>query len=76
MKIKISSEQELVEVAEELIHIVTNLRKFTKLWNESYGAELKRKKQYYEKRADELIERLQVKEHKHPESIKIEVCQK
>lgn len=73
MKIKISSEQELVNVAEELIHVIANLRKFTRLWEETHGVDLKARKKYYEKEADALIERLKVTEHKHPSEIKIEV---
>lgn len=73
MKIKIKSEEELVNVTEELIHVIANLRKFTKLWEESYGVELKKKKKHYEKRADDLIERIQVPDHVRQYEIKIEV---
>jgi len=73
MKIKIHSEEELVQVAAELIHALANLRKFTKLWDESHGVDLKRQKKYYEAKADELIERLQVPEHRNPEQVKIEI---
>lgn len=73
MKILIRDEQELVNVAEELIHVIANLRKFTRLWEETHGVDLKARKKYYEKEADTLIERLKVTEHKHPSEIKIEV---
>jgi hypothetical protein len=73
MKIKIQGEQELVKTTEELIHILANLRKFTKLWNETHGVELKARKKYYEDQADQLIERLQVEDHRNPEQVKIEV---
>lgn len=76
MKIKITSEQELVNVAEELIHVIANLRKFTRLWEETHGVDLKARKKYYEKQADALIERLKVNEHTHPSEIKIEVNEK
>lgn len=71
MKVKIKNEEELVKVAEELIHILTNLRKYTKLWEESYGVVLKTKKKNFEKRADELIERIQAPEHTRRDEINI-----
>lgn len=73
MIIKINSEEELISVATEALHIISNLRKFTKLWEETHGTVLKERKKYYERKADELIQKLQVAEHKHPEQIKIEV---
>lgn len=73
MRIIISNEQELVNVATELAHVLCNLRHFTKLWNESHGFELKQRKTYYEQKADELLKRLQVTEHRQSNQIKIEV---
>lgn len=73
MLIKINSEEELISVATELAHCLCNLRKFTKLWEQDHGVELKARKKYYEAKADELIERLQVTEHRNQEQIKIEV---
>lgn len=73
MKIKIDSEQELIDVAQDALHVLANLRKFTKLWEESHGVQLKARKKYYEQKADDLIERLQVIEHRNPVQIKIEI---
>lgn len=73
MKIKIDNEQELMKLAEESIRILANLRKFTKLWDESHGVELKARKKYYEAQADELIERLQSTNLQMREGIKIEI---
>lgn len=73
MKIKITSEEELEKVAAELIHILANLRKFTRLWEESHGVELKRYKKYYEAKSDELIKKLQVPDHQRLHEIKIEI---
>jgi hypothetical protein len=73
MKIKVSSEDELLNVASELIHVLANLRKFTLLWEETHGVELKARKKYFEQKADELISKLQVEDHKHPSQVKIEV---
>lgn len=73
MKIKIQSEQELIDVCTEALHVLSNLRKFTKLWEESYGVDLKARKKYYEQKADELIKRLQVTENRQQTKIKIEI---
>lgn len=73
MKVKVTSEEELEKVAAELIHVLANLRKFTRLWETTHGVELKRNKKYYEGKADELIQRLQVPNHKRLHEIKIEV---
>lgn len=73
MKIKLSSEQELIDTATEAIHILSNLRKFTKLWEQGYGVELRNRKKYWEKKADELIEKLKVGEQRHSRDIKIEI---
>jgi CTP:phosphocholine cytidylyltransferase-like protein len=73
MKIKVNNEAELLKIAEEAIQVIANLRKFTKLWEESYGVELKNRKKCWEELADKFIERLQVIELKNNEHIKIEV---
>lgn len=73
MIVKINSEEELISVAEELIHVLANLRKFSRLWQENHGAPLLRSKKYFEEKADELIERLQVKEHRNPYEVKIKI---
>lgn len=73
MKIKIQSEEELIKIAEQAIKVIANLRKFTKLWDESHGVELKARKKYYEAQADELIERLQSTNLQMREGIKIEI---
>lgn len=73
MIVKINSEEELIKVTAELIHVLANLRKFTVLWESHYGVALKQKKKYYEKRADELIEILETGSHKWAHQIKIEI---
>jgi hypothetical protein len=73
MKIIIKDEDELINVAEEAIRIIANLRKFTKLWEKSFGVELKARKKYYEEQADELIKKLEIMELKRSELIKIQV---
>lgn len=73
MKVTIKSEDELIKVATDAIHVLSNLRHFTKLWNESHGFELKQRKVYYEKLADALLEKLNVTEHREAKQIKIEI---
>lgn len=73
MKITVHSEEELLNLCKELLHITVNLRAATKLWEQHYGCALRNKKKYYEARADELIERLQVTDHKHSHDIKIDI---
>jgi len=73
MNIKVTDEQELLDLAAEAVHILTNLRHYTKLWEESYGVELKRRKKVWEERGDKLIARLQMPELKQNETIKIEI---
>lgn len=73
MKISIHSEQELIKICAEAIHILCNLRNATDKWNSGHGYELRRRKEYWEKESDELLKRLQVTEHRNPSQIKIEV---
>lgn len=76
MKIRIKDEQELVNVATELAHVLSNLRKFQKKWESNYGVELRERKKYWEDKADSLLQRLQVTEHRNPSQIKIEINEK
>lgn len=73
MKIKVTSEDELLTICADALHVLTYLRKYTKLWEENYGVELKTRKKHYEKEADKLIEQLQLKDHKYSKDIKIEI---
>lgn len=73
MKVTIHNEQQLITTAEEAIKIIANLRKFTKLWEEGYGVELRNRKKYWESQADRFIELLQMPELNRRESIKIEI---
>lgn len=73
MKIHVTNEQDLIKIAEEAIRVLANLRKFTKLWEESYGVELKNRKKYWEDRAEKFIESLQAQELNRNEHVKIEI---
>lgn len=54
MNIKIQSE-ELIRRLREAIHIMENMRKFQKLWQENHGVELKTKKVSWEGKADAFL---------------------
>jgi putative sterol carrier protein len=60
MKIKVTSEEELEKIAKEALHILANLRHFTKLWNEHFGSHYKDRKKFLESKADQFIEKLQL----------------
>jgi len=73
MKIKVTNEQELLKITEEAIRVIANLRKFTKLWEETHGVILKDRKKCWERNADLFIEKLQMLELHRNEQIKIEI---
>lgn len=73
MNIKINSEQELINVAQEGLHILNNLRHWTKLWNAHHGADLRERKQYWEEKADLFLEKLDVSKTSQSHEIKIEI---
>lgn len=73
MVIKIKSEDELLALCTELLHVTSNMRKFQKLWEHNYGVELRQRKKYYEELADALLEKLNVTEHREAKQIKIEI---
>lgn len=73
MKIKIQSEEELLKIAEQAIKIIANLRKFTKLWEETHGVKLKERKKNWEATADRFIESLTMEELHRNEHIHIEI---
>jgi len=73
MKVTVRSEEELMELGSELLHILVNLRYATKAWERDYGANLRDRKKYYELKADELIQKLQLSKSHHAGQIKIEL---
>jgi hypothetical protein len=58
MIVRIESEEELAHKFREVLHILVNMRKFQKLWEEGYGVVLKERKKYWEKEADEFLLKL------------------
>lgn len=74
MKIVIKGEGELLEIAKELCHILTNLRYFTTEWQLHHGYTLLEQKKKWEKRADDFIAKLKTTRsaHKYDVHIKLE----
>lgn len=58
MRITINSEDELVQLTKDLLHIMVNLRAATKDWHEHYGHYRLQKKKMWEGKADDLIAKL------------------
>jgi hypothetical protein len=74
MKVVVTDEQELFELAKELLHVLANLRYWSDQWNKYHGSVLLNRKKFYEQKADTLLERLKTKGsvHRYDVHIKIE----
>lgn len=55
MNVKVDTEEKLVHTLREAIHILENMRRFQKLWEEAHGVELKERKKYWEGKADNFL---------------------
>jgi len=55
MRVIINSQEELIEYARDLTHLVANLRHAQKEWQEYYGANLLSRKKFWEKKVDDFI---------------------
>lgn len=55
MRIRIESEEELLQLAKKLLHCSVNLRFWQKEWNEKHGGNLLEKKKFWEKKMDDLL---------------------
>jgi len=73
MKIIIHSEEELIKVATEALHILNNLRRTTKDWKEHYGSDRRQRMFHYEEMADTFLERLNVDQRMHGSKLNIEI---
>lgn len=62
IKFQIKSHDELIQAAEELLHITVNLKYYTDLWYNQGGYNNKEKRKYWEEKRDAIIERLTKKE--------------
>ena len=58
MKIKIQSNEAYEELTKELLFTLASLRYWTDKWSEHYGYYYLRKKTEFEKRADNILEKL------------------
>jgi len=65
MHLKIESEEELVNIFKELMHLSVNMRHWQKEWKEHYGAANRLAKEKWEERMDKFIEKLNV-EYQNP----------
>lgn len=61
MRITINTDEELVQLTKDLLHILVNLRSATKDWQEHYGYRRGEKKKMWEGKADDLISKLDAK---------------
>lgn len=62
-KIIYSTDEELQQLHAEAIHILNNLRFHTKYWHKHYGQPAKINREYWEQKADELLNGLGLEEH-------------
>jgi len=73
MNVKIASEEELYDLAAQLLHILTNLRFYeSKLKQAGGGFELRNRVRDWQKRADDLLERYNVEKTTLVQQVKIE----
>jgi hypothetical protein len=73
MKVIIKDEDELVAITKELLHCMVNLRHWTKLWERDHGSATKASKKFWEGRADELLEKLEMRKTNQASNVKIEI---
>jgi uncharacterized damage-inducible protein DinB len=73
MKVKLNSEQELLSVARELFHVLTNLRHWSSKWEQEHGSDPLAAKKKWERKADDLLAKYQVTKTHIKQEIKIEV---
>lgn len=73
MKVVIKDEDELVAITKELLHVLFNLRYYTKLWEWDHGSRTKATKKAWEVKADELLERLEMKKTNHKGDINLSI---
>ena len=73
MTVKIASQQELYDMAAQLLHIMFNLRHYEeKLKEQGGGFELRNRVKDWQRRADELLERYNVEKTTLVQQVKIE----
>jgi len=73
MPVTIHTEKELYDLAAESVRVLHNLRFWTKYWQEHLGSHAKRKKEYWEQKADALLNELGMTEHNNTRTIKYSI---
>lgn len=63
--------EEMKQQAEELLHILHNLRFHTKYWKQHFGGQAKQRKEYWEQKADEKLNQFGLNEHNNTKAIQI-----
>lgn len=73
MRVKLNSEEELVNMARELLHVMVNLRHWSTKWEQEYGSDLLAAKKKWERKSDDILAKYQVTKTNLKQEIKIEV---
>lgn len=60
MRIKIDSEEKLLEVCRKFIHISVNMRYWQSQWKEHYGCVNRKHKEEWEEKMDKFLKELEV----------------
>ncbi len=71
MRVVINSEEELLDLAKELLYVMANMRHWQDQWSKHYGKTLLAQKKKWEVRADELLERLKTTRSVHKYDVHI-----
>jgi len=67
----ILTDDDMKQLAEDLLHIIHNMRFYQKYWKEHYGGRAKERKEYWEQKADEKLNQLGLTEHNNTKSFQI-----
>ncbi len=71
VKVEIKTEQEMISKFEQMAHTLHNLRFWTKYWERHYGYEAKRKKDYWQAKADKILDELGLTLHNNSQAVKL-----
>lgn len=73
MGYKIKDEEELLSLCRESVHILNNLRYTTEEWNEHFGHARRERKNYWEKRADDFLEKIDARCSRKAKTVDIKI---
>lgn len=73
MRIIVNSEDDLVTIARNLLHISVNVRYWQKEWNEKHGGVLLERKKFWENKMDEYLKELGARKSNLLTEVKIEI---